>query len=57
MSKKHRGGTGAFPVPPQRFSHDLRYSVFDSAPGRMREAKWLFPQEKTTSHDVGNVKK
>jgi hypothetical protein len=31
------------------------YSIFDSAPNRMHDAKWLFPQEKATLHDVGDV--
>jgi hypothetical protein len=29
-----------------------RYSVFDSALYRNLETKWLFPQEKATSHDL-----
>jgi hypothetical protein len=33
------------------------YSVFDSALDRMRNAKWLFPQEEATLHDVGDVNK
>jgi hypothetical protein len=32
-------------------------SVLDSALNRMCSAKWLFPQEKATSHDVGDVEK
>jgi hypothetical protein len=32
-------------------------SVFDSALNGMRDAKGLLPQEKATSHEVGDVKK
>jgi hypothetical protein len=29
-----------------------RYSIFDSALYRTRDAQWLFPQEKATLHDL-----
>jgi hypothetical protein len=29
-----------------------RYSIFDSALYRNRDAEWLFPQEKATLHDL-----
>ena len=33
------------------------YSVFDSTSVRMHSAKWLFPQEKASLHDFGDVNK
>jgi hypothetical protein len=35
--------------------HQPVYSVFDSAPNRMADVEWQFPQEIATPHDAGNV--
>ncbi len=36
----------------RRDNFNLRYSMFDSALYRNLKAKWLFPQEKATLHDL-----
>ncbi|MGA7340981.1 MAG: class I adenylate-forming enzyme family protein [Terracidiphilus sp.] len=41
----------------EQFSANIGYSVFDSSLDGKCDAKWLFPQEKATSHDVSDVKK